>query len=75
MLLLNSAVRRVINVTRLANPPRDLASEIAVHLDHLAEQLEPHTHFGTIAQGSLRNNSNPTKNRLSGPASFFPYSP
>ena len=75
MLQLNSAVRRIINATRLADPPAGLAGEIAVRLDHLAGRLEPYAHLGTIAQGSLRNDSNPVEKRFGSPADFFPYSP
>ena len=75
MLQLNSAVRRIINATRLADPPPGLAGEIAVRLDRLAGRLEPYAHLGTIAQGSLRNDSNPVEKRFGSPADFFPYSP
>jgi len=75
MLQLNSAVRRIINASRLADPPPGLAGEIAVHLDHLAGQLEPYAHLGTVAQGSLRNDFNPVEKRFGSPADFFPYSP
>ena len=72
MLQLSSAVRRIINATRLADPPPGLAGEIAVHLDQLAGRLEPYAHLGTIAQGSLRNDSNPVEKRFGSPADFFP---
>ncbi len=75
MLQLNSAVRRVINATRLADPPPGLAREVAARLDHLAGRLEPYAHLGAIAQGSLRNDSNPVEKRFGSPADFFPYSP
>ena len=75
MLQLNSALRRFINAARLADPPPGLAGEVAVDLDNLTGQLELYAHLGTIAQGSLRNDSNPVEKRFGSPAEMFPYSP